>query len=184
MAGGLHQASDMGAARDEGSWVEGEGKALHDTVPPPPGEESVYDAPTRIGVLLQPDIANMFATTDGPAGAPVDRPHTVPPVSEVKTVRERIPSQSGMRPVVVAPPPLPRLYEVDNEAVSKPGETMLYVPSAPPGAQRVSPPPHRVAPAPLAKPKRKIDAFDLVIAISGAVVVLAGALVVYAYLAF
>ena len=78
------------------------------TVPPPPGEEDAYNAPTKVGEVNNEAWAKLIAENEQPAekAPPVSRP--IAPLPPVDAAAEG-------PPLPEAPAEIPRLYNEDEE---------------------------------------------------------------------
>lgn len=114
-----------------------------DTVPPPPGEDDAYNAPTRIGPMAEVAVQEMMRqaraaeeTAAQSARPPVSRPprapSTKPPPPSPRRAEElssdNLVDDLGSRPDA-APP---RIYADEDEAEEEDAETRLHASAKPP----------------------------------------------------
>jgi hypothetical protein len=86
-----------------------------DTVPPPAGEDSAYDAVTKVGPMARAAIDKMFAEAESQHLA------TIPPASGVRA--KAVVAPAVPRPT--APAPLPVLYDAADEDVEGSVDSMF-----------------------------------------------------------
>ena len=141
--------TDMSAARKTDSSgsdgvtdasTPGEGIHRCDTVPPPEGEDSAYNAPTKVGELGL--IHQLMAQAEGMAEqGPASRFESAPPPkSGERPLTTPKPKPTPREaPVDVIPPPaaIPRMYDAhddgdDSLPAQQSGETRLLEVSSPP----------------------------------------------------
>ncbi|HEY8075440.1 MAG TPA: hypothetical protein VIF62_15050 [Labilithrix sp.] len=74
-----------------------------DTIPPPDGEDSAYDAPTKVGALARGQVQDLFAAA-----------------MAKETGSEPPPPVSGARPKAVIAEPIPSIEDEAEESVFEP----------------------------------------------------------------